>query len=54
MRRVAALSKELDVSASELVRMLLRLPAEGAARIDARSKLLDMLCQSGVESPDWW
>ena len=21
---------------------------------DARSKLLDMLCQSGVESPDWW
>ena len=21
---------------------------------DARSKLLDMLCQSGVESPEWW
>ena len=21
---------------------------------DVRSKLLDMLCQSGVESPDWW
>ena len=21
---------------------------------DARSKLLDMLCLSGVESPDWW
>ena len=21
---------------------------------DARSKLLDTLCQSGVESPDWW
>lgn len=21
---------------------------------DARSKLLDMLCRSGVESPDWW
>lgn len=21
---------------------------------DARSKLLDMLCQSGVESPKWW
>lgn len=25
-----------------------RLPA------DARSKLLDMLCRSGVESPEWW
>ncbi|MDO4539174.1 MAG: hypothetical protein Q4B54_13500 [Coriobacteriales bacterium] len=25
-----------------------RLPAE------ARSKLLDMLCVSGVESPQWW
>lgn len=21
---------------------------------DARSRLLDMLCQSGVESPEWW
>lgn len=21
---------------------------------EARSKLLDMLCQSGVESPEWW
>ena len=21
---------------------------------DARAKLLDMLCQSGVESADWW
>lgn len=21
---------------------------------DARGKLLDMLCQSGVESPEWW
>lgn len=21
---------------------------------EARSKLLDMLCQSGVESPQWW
>ena len=21
---------------------------------DARSKLLDMLCRSGVESPEWW
>ena len=21
---------------------------------DARAKLLDMLCQSGVESPEWW
>ena len=21
---------------------------------DARSKLLDMLCRSGVENPDWW
>jgi DNA-binding MarR family transcriptional regulator len=21
---------------------------------DARSKLLDMLCQSGVEKPEWW
>ena len=21
---------------------------------DARSKLLGMLCQSGVESPEWW
>ncbi len=21
---------------------------------DARTKLLDMLCQSGVESPEWW
>ena len=21
---------------------------------DARSKLLDMLCQSGVETPEWW
>ena len=21
---------------------------------DARSKLLDMLCLSGVESPEWW
>lgn len=21
---------------------------------DARSKLLDMLCHSGVESPEWW
>lgn len=21
---------------------------------DARSKLLDMLCWSGVESPEWW
>ena len=21
---------------------------------DARSKLLNMLCQSGVESPEWW
>ena len=21
---------------------------------DARSKLLDMLCQSGAESPEWW
>ena len=21
---------------------------------DVRSKLLDMLCQSGVESPEWW
>ena len=21
---------------------------------DARSKLLDMFCQSGVESPEWW
>ena len=21
---------------------------------DARSKLLDMLCQSGVDSPEWW
>ncbi len=35
MRRVAALSMELNVSASELVRMLLQLPSEGAARIDA-------------------
>ena len=34
MRRVAALSMELNVSASELVRMLLQLPSEGAARID--------------------
>lgn len=25
-----------------------RLPPEG------RSKLLDMLCQSGVETPEWW
>ena len=24
------------------------------AAADARSKLLDMLCQSGVESPEWW
>ena len=22
--------------------------------VDARSKLLDMLCRSGVESPEWW
>jgi len=22
--------------------------------VDARSKLLDMLCQSGVETPEWW
>ena len=22
--------------------------------VDARSRLLDMLCQSGVESPEWW
>ena len=21
---------------------------------DARSKLLDMLCRSGVETPEWW
>lgn len=21
---------------------------------DARSKLLDMLCQPGVKSPEWW
>jgi len=21
---------------------------------DVRAKLLDMLCESGVESPDWW
>lgn len=21
---------------------------------DARAKLLDMLCQSGAESPEWW
>lgn len=21
---------------------------------ELRSKLLDMLCQSGVESPEWW
>ena len=21
---------------------------------EARSKLLDMLCQSGVETPEWW
>ena len=21
---------------------------------DARVRLLDMLCQSGVESPEWW
>ena len=21
---------------------------------DARSRLLDMLCKSGVESPEWW
>ena len=21
---------------------------------DARAKLLDMLCQSGIESPEWW
>ncbi len=21
---------------------------------DARNRLLDMLCQSGVESPEWW
>lgn len=21
---------------------------------DVRSKLLDMLCQSGIESPEWW
>lgn len=21
---------------------------------EARTKLLDMLCQSGVESPQWW
>ena len=21
---------------------------------DARAKLLDMLCQSGVETPEWW
>ena len=35
MRRVAALSMELNVSASELVRMLPQLPSEGAARIHA-------------------
>lgn len=22
--------------------------------VDARSKLLNMLCQSGVESAEWW
>lgn len=22
--------------------------------VDARSKLLDMLCRSGVETPEWW
>lgn len=29
---------------------------EGFERLplDARAKLLDMLCASGVESPEWW
>lgn len=43
MRRAASLSKALGVSTSELVRMLLQLPAEDAARGE-RFVVLDTAC----------
>ena len=43
MRRAAALSKELGISTSELVRMLLQLPADDAAHGE-RFVVLDTAC----------
>lgn len=43
MRRTAALSKELGISTSELVRMLLQLPADDAAHGE-RFVVLDTAC----------